>query len=282
MKNFIVIVLLSTVLSSCGFNLEQTAYNFDNFKNTPLWELAQAVRADDGDKVQEIVKKNKLDIDLRDSEYNQTLLALSIANNKRSAFLALLKAGANSNKLIGEQDSSTSFIYAIWMVDNCDVFFVEDMLKHGANPNLQIKNPRPGYYFQNSYPLLVAIGRNDNHAEDCVNLIRLLVDNGADITICFKQSFSTLCDGVITESLSTNSMETLKYFVIEKKITIPDTVIIYGEVNESTKQAFGLKEVLKSKDFEYKDFEDELGKVDRSKMRKTRDEIIDYLENVKK
>ena len=60
--------------------------------------MAKTVRADNANKVRQILKENKLEIDLKDSEYNQTLLALSIQNEKRNAFLELLKAGANSNE----------------------------------------------------------------------------------------------------------------------------------------------------------------------------------------
>ncbi|MEO7171662.1 hypothetical protein [Flavobacterium sp.] len=282
MKRIILILCLSSILNSCGFNLEEDGYNFDNFKETPLWELAQAVRADDENEVKQILKDSKLEVDLKDPEYFQTLLALSIQNHKRKAFLALLNAGANSNELLGNPQDATPFIYAIWNVDNCDLFYVENMLKHGANPNLEIKNPKPGYYFQNTFPLLVAIGLNDNNGNDCLNLIRLLVENGADINVCFKQPESDLCEGVIAESLTANSMETLKYFVVEKKITIPDTVTIYGGIDKSTQEVYGLKEVLSSEKFEYKDFESDGIKYDRSKQRKIRDEILEYLNKTKK
>jgi hypothetical protein len=280
MKNIYLIFILSLVLNSCGF-LEQDNYSFDNFKETSLWELAQAVRANNATEVKTILKDKKLNIDLKESKFNQTLLALAIQNEKRDAFLELLNCGANPNELIGFPIDATPFMYGIQNVENCNLFYVESMLKHGANPNLEIKNPNPGYYFQNSLPLLAAIGKNDNNSNDCLNLIKLLVDNGADINCCYKQSNSELCKGVLAEALTLNSMETLKYFVIEKKITIPDTVIILGEVDKSTQQAFGLKEILNSEDYKFEDFEDELGKHDNSRLRKSRDEILKYLETSK-
>ncbi|MES2410098.1 MAG: hypothetical protein V4535_01505 [Bacteroidota bacterium] len=282
MKKIVLILCLTSVLYSCAFNLEQDGFNFDNFKETPLWELAKAVRSDDASEIKRILKNNKLEIDLKEPKYYQTLLELAIQNHKRNAFLELLKSGASPNELLGNPQDATPFIDAIWDVENCDLFYVENMLMHGANPNLEIKNPKPGYYFQNRFPLLVAIGINDGNGNDCLPLIRLLVDNGANINYCYKQSFSDICEGVITESLRSSSMETLKYFVVEKKIAIPDTVIIYGEINKSTQQAYELKEALNSKDYKYEDFEDELGKHDRSQLRKTRDEILEYLNKIKK
>ena len=41
--------MLGIVLNSCALNLEQRGYNFDNFKKTPVWNLAKAVRADDAE-----------------------------------------------------------------------------------------------------------------------------------------------------------------------------------------------------------------------------------------
>lgn len=215
MKKIYLIFTLGLALNSCGFNLEQEFYNFDNFKGTSLWELAQAVRADDANEVREILKENKLEIDLKDAYYNQTLLALSIQNEKRNAFLELLKAGANPNELVGSPKDASPFIYAIWNVRNCDLFYVETMLKHGANPNLEIKNPQPESYFANSFPLLVAIGNNDSY--NCLDLVKLLVDNGADINCCYQEPSSDICNGVLSAALTSNSMETLKYFVVEKR-----------------------------------------------------------------
>ena len=270
--------MLCTVINSCGLNFEKDCYNFDNFKETPLWEVAQAVRADDSDEIKQILKEKKLEIDLNDPNYNQTLLALAIQNEKRNAFLTLLTEGSNPNKLVGNPKDATPFIYGIKKVRSCDLFYVENMLHHGANPNLEIKNPKPGYYFQNSFPLLVAISNQTNR---CLDLIKLLVDNGANINCCYKESSSDFCEGVIAKTLLLNDMETLKYFVVEKKMNIPDTVIVMGEDDKATQEVYGLKEVLNSQYYEYEDFVRDGKKFDRSKSRNIKNEILEYLEKNK-
>lgn len=281
MRKIILLLHILIVLQSCGFNLEQTAYNFDNFKDTPLWELAKAVREDDSNKIKRILKNNKLDIDFKDAKYKQTLLALSIQNDKRNAFLELLNMGANPNELLGEPSNASPFIYGIRNVENCDLFYVESMLKHGANPNLEIKNPNPEYYFSDSYPLLAAIGNTYNGGIECLDLVKLLVNNGADINCCYKDPDTNFCQGVLTKSLIQGCMETLKYFVIDKKIEIPDTVLITGSEKLDLK-AYGLKEELRSEHYKYEDFEMDGEKHDRSKERKTRDEILEYLDKIEK
>ena len=279
MKKIFLYITMYTFLNSCSFNLELSEYDFDNFKDTPLWELAKAIRADDAAKTKNIVIEQKVEIDLKDPLFKQTLLTLAIVNNKRNSFLELLDAGANSNVLVGNPEDSTPFINAIQNVENCDLFFVENMLNHGANPNLEIKNPQPEYFFMNSFPLLVAIG---NQVNPCLDLIKLLVDNGADINCCYQQSYSDVCEGVLAKAITLKDMETLKFFVIEKNITIPDTVIIFGEVDKLTQKAFSLREVLNERDYTFEDFERDGKKYDRSKQRKIRNEILEFLDIIKK
>lgn len=264
-------------------NLEQSPYNFDNFKETPLWELAQAVRADDVNEIKQILKDKKLEIDLKEPKYNQTLLSLAIQNEKRNAFLELLNVGASPNELVGNPKDATPFIYGIKKQNfDCNLFYAENMLQHGANPNLEIINPKPQFYFENSFPLLAAIGYTHDGGKECLDLVKLLVDNGAGINCCYKYIDSELCEGVITKSLMQNSIETLKYFVIEKKINIPNIVIIYGEEDKSTRDAFGLRAILISKYYKFEDYERDGKKYDESQLRKTRDEILEYLDKINK
>ncbi len=281
MKKIIVVLNILIVFQSCGFDLEQKAYNFDNFKGTPLWNLAKAVSKDDADEVTSILKNNKLEIDFKDPEYQQTLLALSIQNKKKNAFFALLKAGANPNKLLGNPANATPFIYGIRNVENCDLFYVDSMLQHGADPNLEIKNPNPKYYFADSHPLLASIGNKYNKGTECLELVQVLVANGADINCCYKYSDADICEGVLAKALIQDCIETLKYFIVEKKISIPDTVIIIG-FEKSTQEAYVLRDQLTSKDFKYDDYEIHGQKHDRSKERKTRDEILEYLSKIGK
>lgn len=149
------------------------------------------------------------------------------------------------------------------------------MLKYGANPNLEIKNPNPGYYFESSYPLIVAV------KVGCIDLIKLLVNNGAKLNCFIKHEPTGLKEGVISSALYSDNMEALKYFVIEKKVQIPDTVMITG-FEKPDQKFYNLREILTSKEFEYEDFESETGKHDRSNLRKTRDEILDYLDKIGK
>lgn len=279
MKKTVLILIVLIFFTSCAANVEQEKYNFENFRETPLWALAQAVKANQAKDIKRILKSKKLNIDFKDSKYEQTLLALSIQNKKSEAFIELLKAGANPNVFLGKLKDETPLIDAINTTIGCDLFYVDNLLKYGANPNLEIKNPRPSHYFADSFPLISSINVDKN----CLDLVKLLVDNGANINSCYKQGYVKSCDGVIDECLISHNMKALKYFVIEKQIKIPDTLSTVAR-NENGQRVYRLKEILRTKDFELIDFEDKkLGiKVDKHQDRAYRDEILEYLDQLSK
>ena len=279
MKKILLLLIASLYYNACLANFVQERYDFDNFKGTPLWALAQAVRTNDGKEVKLILKSKKLDVDFKDSKFQQTLLALSIQNKRPEAFIELLKAGADPNIFLGKLKDETALTYAINTTTDCDLYYVDNLLKHGANPNLEIKNPTPGYFFESHLPLILSIYQDVN----CLKLIQLLVDNGADINCHYKQGFSNRYIGVIDECLLHQNMKALKYFVIQKQIKIPDTLTTVAR-NEKGQRVYSLKEILRSKDFELIDFEDKnLGmKFDKHEDRDDRDEILAYLDKIKK
>ena len=283
MKRIIFIFIISFSLNSCAFEYEMPDYRFSNFENTAVWELAKAVKADDGEKVSEILKNKKIDVDFKDPIWQQTLLTLSIVNQKKNAFISLLKAGGNPNKLTGKYNDSTPFVDAIEYQNECDLFYLENLIKYKADVNKKIvpEDLNENFSFTAGYPLLVAIGQNAN-GHDCLNIIKLLLANGADINCCFDAPTAGMCEGVVTKSLMLSNMETLRYFVIEKKIKIPNPAIILGAIDKSTQEVYSLKEILNTKHFRFEDFENETGKHDRSKYRNIRNEILAYLEKEEK
>lgn len=280
MKKIIISIIFIITLNSCASDLK--GFEFDNFKNTPLWELAKAVRDNDAYLVGKLIKSNKFDIDYKEPIYQQTLLSLAIVNQKREAFIELLKAKVNLNILLGNNENSSALTEAILKQKNCDLFYIESLLKHGANPNLEIISKDKEHYFSNSYPLIVAIRQNDKNGEECLNIIRLLVEYEADINCCNPISTNEgFCEGVLEKCIQLRSMENLRYFIIERKIKIPKTVYIRGGIDKSTQQEFSLTEILNTEDYQFEDFEDENGKVDNSKPRKIRNEILDYLKKTR-
>lgn len=276
MKKTILFIILIGTLHSCAF--DKRGFEFDNFENTPLWELAKAVRDNDADLIKELVKSNQLDIDYKEPIYQQTLLILAIVNEKEEAFIELLKMKANPNLVLGSNKDSTPLTQAIMRQENCNLFYIDNLLKNGANPNLEVLSEDKVNYFPNSCPLIVALRQTDNNGDECLNIVRLLIKYGADINWCNpKLSGEVYCEGVIEKCLQLRSMKNLRFFVIEKKIKIPNIVYIIGGIDKATQKEYSLTEILNTEDYQFQDFEDETGKVDLSKPRKARNEILEYL-----
>ncbi len=282
MKNIILAFLVSTVLTSCALG-QSEEYSFSNFKDTPSWDLAKAVSDDDAGKVKEILETTKVDVNYKDPEFQQTLLTLSIVNKRQNAFVALLKGGANPNGLVGEFKDSSPLICAIEHQDNCDTYYIENLLKYKANPNMEIKNPNNGYYFGNSFPLIVAVSQNAHNGESCLSIVKILVDKGADINCCVPDPDSELCEGVISECLTNSSIDILKYFVVDKNINIPDKVYARGEGDKKTMRVYSLSEALDLEDFKFDNVTDEMGiHHDMSKQKQAKNDILIYLKKTGK
>ena len=279
MKNILILLTLTLSLNSCAFESEMPGYDFNNFENTEAWNLAKAVNDNDAEKVREILKTKKINVDFKDPKFHETLLSLAVVNQKQNAIIELLKAGANPNELLGDLKDETPFTNAITYNEDCDIFYIKALLKYGANPNLEIKNPDEEHYFENSFPLLIAIGKTNNNGDECLSIIKLLVDSGANINCCYQNSMTEMCESVINQCLLTKSMETLKYFVIEKKINIPNKAYNIGGINKATQKVYTLTEILNTDDFKFEDMTIGNEKLNRSKARNAKNEVLKYLNN---
>ncbi|UPT70289.1 MAG: ankyrin repeat domain-containing protein [Flavobacterium sp. JAD_PAG50586_2] len=195
-----------------------------------------------------------------------------------------MKSGANPNVLLGESKDSTPFMNAIQYQENCDLFYIQTLVKFKADINKKIvsenRNILSDLY---SIPLLAAISKFSHKRHECLETVKFLVDSGADINACIEDSASGVCEGVISRCLHGNSLKALKYFVIEKKISIPEKVYVVGQINPKTMKIYGLSEALNSKKFQYEDFTDKYtGFVDRSDLRNSKEEILNYLKAMEK
>jgi hypothetical protein len=191
-------------------------------------------------------------------------LALSIPNKKDNAFIALLTSGANPNAFLGLSNDSTPLLCSIENQENCEVFYFENLLTHGADPNLSPIDTLRGS--DNRYPIMRVISYNADNGEDCLNMVRLLVEHGADMKVCMQSEITEICEGVLTECLRFKSMQMLRYFVIEKRIDIPQIVAA------SWDKKYNLKEYLLTDKFKF----ESPGQQD---YRKIRDEIIQFLDS---
>jgi Ankyrin repeats (3 copies) len=272
MKKKIKIIGFVFFIICCSCNFDKQGNEFENFDNTPLEELANAVSDNDVEEIREILKSNKIDIDFKEPKWQQTLLTTAIVNKKREAFIELLKFGANPNALIGNYYESTPLNEAIRERTNDDLFYIEYLLQHGANPNLLV-TPTNGFAY---YILFTALEDNKSDSDNNLTIIKLLIKYGADINCCDPTPMNDgNCEGVIYQCLESNRMNFLRFFVIEKKMKTPK--FAYGTSGDGSQKKYTLTQILNTEDFKFEDFKDELGKIDFSEQRKVRNEILDYL-----
>ena len=223
-----------------------------------------------------LIKSNKYDINYKDPINQQTLLSLAIVNHKKNAFLKLLRLGADPNLIIGQLEDSSALSEAIKMSQKWKMFYIANLLKNKANPNLLII-PKSQNYFSDYYPIFTAIVYSDNY-----DVIQLLVNYGADINVCNPHSISNVyCDGVLQNCLDQKKMLLLRYFIIEAKIKIPKIVYFKGGFDEKKQKEFSLTEILNTEEYKFEDFEEDGAKTDFSEYRRYRLEIIQYLKKTR-
>lgn len=265
-------IIIYIYLTSSTYAGELPGYRFTNFDNTPVRELAKAVKDNDGVRVKSLINL-KSDIDFKDDKYKMTLLLLAIANKKDKAFLALLEGGANPNSVCGNKGDIVPLLAAIDFQDNCNGFYIKNLLDQGAKADFGVVYQENGYS-KKKVPIFEAIDANDNGGNECVEITKLLISYGANLDECVSDSPSNNCTGIIERCLKSRYIQNLKYLIIVKKVPLPDTMYFSNIINPQTGRTFTFEEVLND--------DDEYENKDTSEMKKAKQDILQYLKLVKK
>ena len=157
------------------------------FKNTPVWDLAIAVRDEKISEIQNILKSKKIDVDYREPKFGSTLLMLTVMNEQYNSAKALLEGGADPNKHdTCEGSSAMIFAAGIQHKNDDNTKFLKLMLSHGGNPNDVEVGVRKEGNSTRKTPLLTAC---DDVIQDVtpIEKVKLLVEAGADIN--YKNEF---------------------------------------------------------------------------------------------
>lgn len=272
MRNRFLLLMIGFFMNSCAQDVSMPGYRFDNFKGTSNLDLAKAIQHDEIEKVREILKKKENDLDLKDPFYNQTLLALTIVNKKEDAFIELLNHGANPNEICGNNNEFTPFLHSIDFSENCNSFYIEQLLIHGADINKEIKYIDRNGVLKQEIPIFHAINKSRDNGDECIDLVKFFVNNGANLNVCYQNPMTDLCEGIIYNCLYSKSIDLLKYFVIEKKIAIPKIVYTKGSIDKSNVDKYTLIQILETSDYDFDDIPE---------LKKSKDEVLIYLRNKK-
>lgn len=154
-------------------------YSVNIYKNTPAWELAQAVRNQNTKKIAEIAKSKPKLLEYHDPIYDQTLLIWAVGTERYDAAEALLKAGANPNATALKLGGQTALHEAARFshVDReakKDPKYVKLLLKYGANPNIGLVSNYKDDNETGQTPLMDSIGCG-------IEKTKALVEAGANI-----------------------------------------------------------------------------------------------------
>jgi len=179
MKKIILLAFFYTLNIQCQVSDNTSpGYRFSNFDDSPAYSLAKAVNEENVKTITKIISSNPELIDVKEPKYGMSLLCLSIANNKREAFKALIANGANVNEICGKFEKTTPLIIAIEFLGDCDAFFVNELLKKNCDVNLKVISINEKGSVSENLPLFVNLS--------CLEVSKLLIEKGADLKSTIK------------------------------------------------------------------------------------------------
>lgn len=210
---------------SCHDYYYVPGFDFSNFNHTPLSKLARAVKKQDVEKINRIVKQGNIDLEYYDPEYGNTILMYAVAHDLDKSVEELLKLGANPNKLSRyspDEQQTTPLLVACtshYKKHYSDTKVLKLLIKYGGNVNfivdgkvkidIDIEHP-----YRNT-PLLEASGGLNNEG---LELIKVLVEAGANINdYKYPEEY-----GPITSAIIQKNMKIARYFIIDRKAEIPE------------------------------------------------------------
>ena len=224
LRCLLVIVSTSMVLASClDFTPEIIGYRFELLKDTPVWELAKAVKSEDTNEIKRLIQEKHLDVNYQEhkSEWGVTLLDLAVGNGKVKSVKALLENGARID------NSQLNQLCDITINIKHRTEILKLLLQHGANPN----KVQVGYYYLKGDSIPKAIRTPLNGAFDDLACTKLLLDYGADMNYQVNKPNDEFQIKYINwvgllelqdDPDYTDRIFVAKYLIVDKQMPIPD------------------------------------------------------------
>lgn len=258
-----ILLFVGALFAGCNQKKEQEVIfenNFKLFKGTPAEDLALAVQDQDVKKIRTILNQQKVNVDFQEKRYGNTLLMVATMNNLNTSVDELLKHGANPNLRNKEQNESAFLLACSTNNYNCNVGIVEKMTYYGADlDSAQI--------FEEETDMGMHTTINNTPLmiaieSDCFETVKLLVAKGADINkYTYYEGY-----GAVTVALTDDNLEIAKYLIIDCKAKIPEYCYIRNE-GQPDEQRLTIKQFLEEKVYD--------SGSENSRLRK---QIIQYLE----
>ena len=210
-------MLFFATILGCTSNARQR----NIFRNTPAYELAQAIVNNDTESIKRISEVSPELINFQEPVDGTTPLMLAVGCRKYDAVQALIDAGADVN--LATKDGLTPLANAIsfgWY-DNTPTDcapMVVLLLKNGADPNqpistiVQTDSSNIVLPLYGTSPLMSA-----NGALAQLPVVKALVEYGADIDYRLEDGTTAAI-----EALRYNNIETAHFLIVEKHAKVSD------------------------------------------------------------
>jgi uncharacterized protein len=260
-KTGIFTFFITLIISSC-INNYLPGFDFKLFNGTPVEELASAVKSEDVDEINEILKDSNINVDFQESKYGHTLLMLAVANNKVKSVEALLKNGANPNLKSKDDEDNSITIFAENYSQTCDTTIISLLLQYGGDINSiqyidRIENNGMHSHVKET-SLMISISNY------CIEVIKFMVDKGADINqYTYYDGYGTITEAILNEKL-----DVLKYLIIEKQANIPAYCFVRPAIDQDSEKYLTITDFLNEQKYERGSEDYELRK-----------EIIEFLQS---
>ena len=217
---FIIFALLLTI-SGCAFYTDEHITNVGIYKDTPVWELAKAVKNNNTWKIKSILDKNPELVDYQDTKYGATLLIWAVGTEHYNSAKALLECGANPDIICAYTGGTALYTASGYSwVDNFankDAKYVQLLLEYGADPNIGFAGSEHNNIDEiGTTPLMRSIGCG-------IEKTKTLVEGGADINYQLPESKKTAAIVAINHVWSNtldSEMIYAHYLIVEKKADI--------------------------------------------------------------
>lgn len=204
----IFLILVIIMIYSCNENDKDKSKmlgdNYRLYKGTSIWELAKATEADDFEKMEELVKEQKLDINKREAKFGQTLLFICIRNRQVKACRKLLALGAEPNIHQSSNDKTPLILAAYLPEDAISFQLIKLLLEYGANPNEIQTDSSQLINYPDSKPLnstaLIAACSGGLINPNPLPKVKFLVEAGANINYIGNGNISPLKEALFLDN----------------------------------------------------------------------------------
>jgi hypothetical protein len=222
------LILFSLLLSGChrqeseGAKGDYKMTNINIFKDTPVWELAVAVKEQNTAAIEKLAKDKPELLNYQDPKYKLTLLLWAVGMEKYNSAEALLQCGADPNiasvryETYSEQTPLSLATRFSWVDNDAkkDPKYVKLLLQYGADPNWIYIGHEHGMEPGTSI-LMESIGCG-------IEKTKALVEAGADINHKTKRGNTAAVQALLAGGPAVERNAYAHYLIVEKKANVSE------------------------------------------------------------